>query len=395
MINDVIYLDYAAATPVDKRVIEAMVGVLSQEGDFANAASKDHIYGWRAADCIEKSREYIANAIGASALEIIFTSGATESNNLAIRGLCEALENSDKRRHIICSQIEHEAVLSTCKYLQNKGYKVTFIKPYPTGAIDVKLLEQYIDEDTLLVSIAHANSVLGTINDIGAIGSFLKSKNIYFHTDCAQSNGLLDLDLANKDISLVSLTPEKIYGPKGIGALYINKRQNIKLAPLILGGSHEKGLRAGTLATHQIVGMGEAFKIISQERKMVIDHISSLYDLLKNNLKDINGVIFNGDPNAHLPGILSVSFENVDGHLLLPSLNKIAISTGSACSSAKLEPSYVLKAIGHSNNLAFASCRFSIGRFTSKEDIQKASLHVKQIVEKLQSIKDPWSVKRV
>lgn len=383
-----IYLDNAASTPMDERVIKAMVDCLSASGTFGNSASKDHIYGWQAAEVIEQARDNIAKAIGCSPLEIIFTSGATESNNLAIKGLSYAqYQKNDPRRHIITTTIEHKAVLESCEQLARHGFKVTYLNPRSDGTVSKEDLESALSEDTFLVSISQANSVLGSMNDIDALATVCKEHNVLFHSDCAQSNALFDLHLNNSSVAMVTLTPEKIYGPKGVGALYIKKDLNIVLEPLIVGGGHEKGLRGGTLATHQIAAMGCAFEIMAKERTEVIAHVSALKERLISHLKTLDNAHINGynseGTTAHLPGIVSVSFSNIDGQYLIPSLRKVACSTGSACSSKELKPSYVLTAIGLDDDMARASLRLSIGRFNTQEDIDTAFEHIKQTVTML------------
>ena len=380
-----IYLDNAASTPMDERVINAMVACLSANGTFGNSASKDHVYGWQAAEVIEQARDNIAKAIGCSPLEIIFTSGATESNNLALKGVSYAqYQKNDPRRHIITTTIEHKAVLESCEQLTRHGFKVTYLKPLADGTITPNMLEQAIDEDTFLVSISQANSVLGSMNDIDALASICKQHNVLFHSDCAQSNALFDLHLEHSPVAMVTLTPEKIYGPKGVGALYLKKDLNIVLEPLLVGGGHEKGLRGGTLATHQIAAMGCAFEIMAKEREQVIAHVSALKEHLIAKLKTIENAQINGyndkGTTPHLPGIVSVSFKNIQGQYLIPSLRKVACSTGSACSSKELKPSYVLSEIGLDDDLARASLRLSIGRFNTIEDIDAAFVHIEQTV---------------
>lgn len=383
-----IYLDNAASTPMDERVIKAMLACLSQEGTFGNSASKDHVYGWEAAEVVENARDQIAKAIGCSPLEIIFTSGATESNNLALKGLSYAqYKKNDHRRHIITTSIEHKAVLESCEQLAHHGFTVSYLKPLSDGTISPNMLEQTMSDDTFLVSISQANSVLGSMNDIDALAQVAMNHKALFHSDCAQSNGLYDLHLASSKVAMVTLTPEKIYGPKGVGALYLKKDLNIELEPLIVGGGHEKGLRGGTLATHQIAAMGRAFEIIAKEKEQVITHVSALKERLIAHLKTLDNAQINGyndeGTTPHLPGVVSVSFKNIDGQYLIPSLRKVACSTGSACSSKELKPSYVLSEIGLDDDLARASLRLSIGRYNTTEDIDNAFEQIKQTVAML------------
>lgn len=367
-----VYLDYAAATPVDGRVIKEMISCLSLEGTFANSAARDHVYGWQAADKVETARGQVAELVGASPLEITFTSGATESSNLAILGLARALkEQGDPRRHLITSLIEHKAVLECCRYLESHGYRVTWLTPLPDGSISPEQVAAALEEDTFLVSVAEANSVVGTISDVRAIAMVCKARGVYFHTDMAQSVGYTGQVLKDSAIALASLTPEKLCGPKGVGALYISRALKVPVAPLILGGGQERGLRSGTVATHQVAGMGKAFEIMLKEGKSDYARLNALRDKLKQGLSALGGVKVNGSEEHHLPGVLSVTFEGVEGRTLLPSLRGVAASTGSACSSASLTPSYVLKALGLSDADAFASVRLSLGRFTTEEEVDK------------------------
>ncbi len=393
-----IYLDNAASTPMDERVIAAMVACLGVSGTFGNSASKDHVYGWEAAEVVEAARDAIASAVGCSPLELIFTSGATESNNLALRGLCLGLkeqalaEGATPRTHIVTTTVEHKAVLECCEQLEHEGFRVTYLKPRRDGTVTPEMLTEVLTPDTCLVSISQANSVLGSLNDMEALAQVARAVGAYYHSDCAQSNGLLDLDLAHSAVSMVTLTPEKIYGPKGVGALYLRRADNLPIKPMIVGGGHEKGLRGGTLATHQIAAMGKAFELMAKERAAVTTHVSALRDQLIAGLKQIPNAQLNGylDPNdlsstPHLPGIVSVSFTGINGQYLLPSLRQVACSTGSACSSKELKPSYVLTEIGLSDDLARASLRLSLGRFTTAEDIRTALAAITTTVAALKS----------
>ena len=394
--NRPVYMDYAAATPLDPRVVKVMVDCLTLEGSFANPSSKDHVFGWEAAEVVENAREQVANLVGCSPLEITFTSGATESNNLAVIGLARGLRHKgDPRRHIVTSMVEHKAVLEGCEYLEKyEGYKVSYIKPHQDGSIDPELLASYLTEDTFLVSICHGNSVLGTVNDIHALALLCKDKGIYFHTDCAQTAGWEKTDFDHSAISMASLTPEKIYGPKGVGALYIKREANVPVEALIYGGGQEKGLRGGTVATHQVAAMGKAFEIMAKDAKKDKERILKLREYLVNEIKTIDGAVINGSSTRHLPGIISASFAGIDGRMLLPSLSGIAASTGSACSSAELKPSYVLKAIGHSDELARASIRLSLGRFTTEQEVKQAADELKTKVAALQASGSMWQVRK-
>lgn len=404
-----IYLDNAAATPMDERVMQAMVNCLKQDGIFGNSASKDHVYGWQAAEAIEKARDEIASAIGCSPLELIFTSGATESNNLALRGLAYGLkEQGDTRRHIITTPIEHKAVLECCAELEREGFTLSFITPRIDGTVTPEMLESELNAhpDCFLVSISQANSVLGSMNDMDALAAVAAAHGAYYHSDCAQSNGLFPLNLNKSQVSMVTLTPEKIYGPKGVGALYLKRELKLPIKPMIVGGGHEKGLRGGTLATHQIVAMGAAFALIAKERKAVQAKQHSLRLKLLAGLQQIEGCLLNGylssDPQApsatttlsvdalesqtpHLPGIVSVSFTGINGALLLPSLRGVACSSGSACSSKELKPNYVLTALGYPDDLARASLRLSIGRFNSEEDIEHSLELISKVISTLRT----------
>ncbi len=382
--NRPVYLDYAAATPTDPRVIEEMVRCLKGDGAFANPHAKDHVYGWEAAEAVETARDRVASLIGVSPLEIVFTSGATEANNLAIFGLSQALlAKGDRRRRVITSKIEHKAVLEACERLQSLGYEVTYLTPHRDGIVDVGLLKEYFDDDVFLVSIAQANSVLGSVCDVAALAAFCREHGAFFHTDTAQSAGYIKTDFGSSDVSLATLTSEKICGPKGVGALYIKRSQNIPLSAQILGGGQEKGMRGGTVPTHQVAGMGKAFEIMQSQGADDAERMNALREKLIARISGIDGAIINGSRDHHVPGILSVSFENVDGAMLIPSLSRIAVSAGSACSSATLKPSYILTGIGLSEELARASLRISLGRFTTESEIDIACDDIEQTVAKL------------
>ncbi len=399
-----IYLDNAASTPMDERVIAAMVACLGVDGTFGNSASKDHSYGWQAAEVIENARDEIAKAIGCSPLDIIFTSGATESNNLALRGLAYGLRAQAQKdgqeltkKRVITTTIEHKAVLESCAQLEEEGFAVTYLTPRHDGTVTPEMLRGALQEqgDVFLVSISQANSVLGSLNDMQALAAVADEFGAYYHSDCAQSNGLLEINLGSSDskVSMATLTPEKIYGPKGIGALYLKHDLKLPLQPLIVGGGHEKGLRGGTLATHQIAAMGKAFDIMRQERHEVTSKQHELRQMLLTGLKDIDGCIINGyldednkldeSETPHLPGVVSVSFRHINGQYLLPTLRSIACSSGSACSSKELKPNFVLTALGYDDDLARASLRLSIGRFNTNEDIESAIAAVTKAVNAL------------
>ena len=380
-----IYLDYAAATPTDPRVIKTMVDCMSIEGCFGNPHAKDHVYGWEAAEAVEQARDEVASLIGVSPLEITFTSGATESNNLAIFGLAMALKKQgDKRRHIITTKIEHKAILEACALLEEQGYRVTYLTPHRDGIVDVDLLKTVFDEDTFLVTIAQANSVLGSVCDVHALAAYTRDQGAFFHTDCAQSAGYIKTDFDNSDVSMATLTSEKVCGPKGVGALYVKRSQHIPLTAQIYGGGQEKGLRGGTVATHAVAGMGRAFAILQKEGAADAKRMNELRERLIEGILKIDGAVINGSSEHHVPGILSVSFEGINGRLLLPTQNGIAASAGSACASADLKPSYILTAIGHSDELARASIRLSLGRFTTAEEIDLA---IKELQQKIPALK--------
>ena len=379
------YLDYAAATPCDPRVIKEMVSCLEIGGAFANPHSKDHAYGWEAAEKVEEARARVASLVGASPLEITFTSGATEANNLAILGLAKALRlKGDKRRRVITSQIEHKAVLEACDELEQEGYEVVRLRPQRDGSISVSQVEEALDGDTFLVSIAQANSVLGTVSDVLAIAKAARERGAFFHTDTAQSAGYARTDFDASQISMATLTSEKICGPKGVGALYVQRAQSVPLRPLIMGGGQEKGLRGGTVPTHEVAGMGMAFEIMEKEGAQDARRIGDLRKRLEDALRPIPGCIVNGSSDHRVPGILSVSFQGIDGRRLLPELSlRVAASAGSACSSSDLKPSYVLTAIGLPGDLARASLRLSLGRFTTAQEVDEAAAAIRQAVDKL------------
>jgi len=382
-----IYLDYAASTPVDSRVAEKMAGCLTQDGNFGNPASRSHIYGWRAEEAVETARNQVAELIGADSREIVWTSGATESNNLALKGIVEAYRHAGKQSiHIVTSAIEHKSVLDVCADLQHKGVDVTYLEPDSEGLIDVAQVANAIREDTVLVSLMHVNNEIGVLNDIDAIGNVCRERQVLFHVDAAQSAGKVAIDLKHLPVDMMSFSAHKVYGPKGVGALYV-RRQSVK-HPLaqIHGGGQERKMRSGTLATHQIVGMGEAFAIAEEGMVEEAQRIQALRQQFCQQIQKLDRVTFNGSQSDSVPGIVNVSFEGVDGESLLLALKSVAVSTGSACASATVEPSYVLTALGIGRELAHSSIRFSIGRYTSNEDIQVAANHVVDVVNKLRKM---------
>lgn len=364
-----IYLDYAATTPVDPRVAERMATCLTRDGLFANPASS-HGPGRQARGAVEQARSQVAGLVGAKPQEVVFTSGATESDNLAIKGVAH-FERS-RGKHIVTSRIEHKAVLDACKQLEREGFEVSWLKPDADGLIRPEAVQAALRADTVLVSIMHANNEIGTVNDIAAIGTLLKGCGVRFHVDAAQSAGKLPIDLKNLDVDLMSFSAHKVYGPKGIGALYVRREPRVNLEPLIHGGGHEQGLRSGTMATHQIVGMGEAFRLAREHLSEEAARLAALRERLWQGLSRIDGVLLNGHPSQRLPGILNVSFPGVEGESLLFACATLAVSSGSACNSANQEPSYVLRALGRDDQLAGASLRFSLGRYTTEAEVDES-----------------------
>jgi len=385
-----IYLDYAATTPVDPRVAEKMMQYLTVDGEFGNPASRSHVFGWHAEEAIETARKQVADLVNANPKEIVWTSGATESDNLAIKGAAHFY--GKKGKHIITSKTEHKAVLDTCRQLEREGFEVTYLDPESSGLIDINKLASAIRDDTALISIMHVNNEMGIIQDIGAIGELARSKGVIFHVDAAQSAGKVPIDLEKIKVDLMSFASHKIYGPKGIGALYVRRKPRVRLEAQQHGGGHERGMRSGTLATHQIAGMGLAFEIAKQQMQEDNAKITQLRDHLYNSLKDIEEVYLNGDIDHQVPNILNISFNFVEGESLIMALNDMAVSSGSACTSASLEPSYVLRAIGRSDELAHSSIRFSIGRFTTQEDIDYTIDKVHQAITKLRALSPLWDM---
>ncbi len=376
-----VYLDYAATTPVDPRVAERMAGCLTLDGIFGNPASRSHIYGWRAEEAVEAARREVADLINADPREIVWTSGATEANNLALKGVAEAAEA--RGRHIITSCIEHKAVLDPCHYLMQRGWEVTWLQPDSSGLIHPEQVAAALRPDTVLVSVMHANNELGTVNNVAAIGALCRAREVLFHVDAAQSVGKLPVDVGALQVDLLSISAHKLYGPKGAGALYVRRRPPVALAPQIHGGGHERGMRSGTLATHQLVGFGQACALANLELAEEAERILRIRNIFLEEVLADPGAQLNGHPSQRLPGIANISFAGVDGEALLLSLRDVAVSTGSACTSASLEPSYVLKAIGVSDELAHASIRFSFGRFTTEEQARFAAARVQAAVAAL------------
>ncbi|SBS28857.1 Cysteine desulfurase [Marinomonas aquimarina] len=376
-----VYLDNSATTPVDPRVAEKMMQCLTQDGNFGNPASRSHLFGWRAEEAVEDARLQVAELIEADAREIVWTSGATEANNLAIKGVAQA--NKLKGRHIVTSMIEHKAVLDPCRQLEKEGFEVTYLQPNAHGEVAVDSVVAALRDDTILVSLMHGNNELGVVTDIAAIGKETRARGIYLHVDAAQTTGKVAIDVNAMNVDLMSLTAHKTYGPKGIGALYVRRSPKVKLEAQIHGGGHERGMRSGTLATHQIVGMGEAFAIAKADMASDCERITALREKLWQGLSEMPGVHLNGDSENRVAGVINVGFDGVEGEVLLMSLADVALSSGSACTSASLEPSYVLRAIGLSDELAHASLRMSVGRFTTAEEIDFVIETVKNAVSQL------------
>ncbi|MPV85176.1 IscS subfamily cysteine desulfurase [Ostreibacterium oceani] len=385
-----IYLDYAATTPVDERVAEEMKKYLTIDGNFGNPASRSHQFGWSAEDAVEAARKNVADLINANPKEIIWTSGATESDNLAIKGAAHF--NQRRGKHIITAKTEHKAVLDTCRQLEREGFEVTYIDPNPQGIITLDEIKAAVREDTTVVSIMQANNETGTINDIDAIGAFTRENKIIFHVDGAQSAGKMPIDVEASNIDLMSLTAHKIYGPKGIGALYVRRKPRIRLEAQMHGGGHERGFRSGTLPTHQIVGMGEAFRVAKLDLDKDRAHVKTLANRLWDGVKDIPEVYLNGQDANKLDNILNISFSFIEGESLMMSINELAVSSGSACTSASLEPSYVLRALGVADELASSSIRFSFGRMTTEADIDRAIELIRAAVDKLRALSPLWEM---
>ena len=383
-----IYMDYAATTPVDPRVAQKMSECLLVEGNFGNPASRSHKYGWQAEEAVEVARRHVADLVNCDPREIVWTSGATESDNLAIKGVID--HEASRRRHVITSTIEHKAVLDTCHSLERHGFEADYLEPQPDGTTSPQQVEDAMRPDTALVSIMHVNNEIGVANDIAAIGAVCRKHDVLFHVDAAQSAGKLPIDLTTLPVDLMSFSAHKIYGPKGMGALYVRRDPRVRVNAQIHGGGHERGMRSGTLATHQIVGMGEAFRIARQELAEESERILKLRHRLWDGLRSMPAVQANGSLEVYVPGIINVSFGFVDGETLVMSLNDLAVSTGSACTSASIEPSYVLRAIGLSNQLAHSSLRLSIGRFTSEADVDSAIDQIRHAVDTLRENSEAW-----
>ena len=386
--NTPIYLDYSATTPVDPRVVDAMLPFLRQ--DFGNPASRSHAYGWKAEEAVENARRQVAELVGCDPKELVWTSGATESINLAIKGAAHFYK--DKGRHLITVKTEHKATLDTCRELEREGFEATYLDVQENGLINLDDLRAAIRPDTILISVMLVNNEIGVIQDIATIGEICREKGIVFHVDSAQATGKVQIDLSTLKVDLMSFSAHKTYGPKGIGALFVRRKPRVRLEPLIHGGGHERGMRSGTLPTHQIVGMGEAFRIAKEEMQTENERIRMLRDRLWNGLSQIEATYLNGDMTQRVPHNLNVSFNYVEGESLLMAVKDIAVSSGSACTSASLEPSYVLRALGRSDELAHSSIRFSVGRFTTEQDVDFAVALLKDKVAKLREMSPLWEL---
>lgn len=385
-----IYLDNAATTPVDERVAETMLSCLTRKGVFGNPASRSHSFGWESEKRVEQARSQVAALVNADPREIIWTSGATESDNLAIKGAARFYQK--KGKHLITVKTEHKAVLDTMRQLEREGYDVTYLKPQPDGLLDLDEFKAAIRDDTVLASIMHVNNEIGVVQDIYAIGDICRERGVLLHVDSAQSAGKVKIDLSAMPVDLMSFSSHKIYGPKGIGALYVRRKPRIRLEAQMHGGGHERGMRSGTLPTHQIVGMGAAFEIAAQQMAGDNERITMLRQRLYNGIADIPEVYLNGHPEKRVAGILNVSFAYIEGESLIMALKDLAVSSGSACTSASLEPSYVLRALGRDDELAHSSIRFSIGRFNTVEEIDYAIAKIRSSVEKLRDLSPLWEM---
>ncbi|CAN7674983.1 IscS subfamily cysteine desulfurase [Aquipseudomonas alcaligenes] len=385
-----IYLDYSATTPVDPRVAQKMSECLLVDGNFGNPASRSHVFGWKAEEAVENARRQVAELVNADPREIVWTSGATESDNLAIKGVAHFYNT--KGKHIITSKIEHKAVLDTTRQLEREGFEVTYIEPGEDGLITPAMVEAALREDTILVSVMHVNNEIGTINDIAAIGELTRARGILFHVDAAQSTGKVEIDLDKLKVDLMSFSAHKTYGPKGIGALYVRRKPRVRLEAMMHGGGHERGMRSGTLATHQIVGMGEAFHIAKQEMASENQRIKALADRFWAAVDGMEELYLNGSATSRVPHNLNISFNYVEGESLIMALKDLAVSSGSACTSASLEPSYVLRALGRNDELAHSSIRFTFGRFTTEEEVDYAASKVREAVDKLRELSPLWDM---
>ena len=386
-----IYLDYSATTPADSRVAEKMAACMTIDGDFGNPASRSHVFGWKSDELVNEARQHVAALINADPKEIVWTSGATESNNLAIKGAAQFYKK--KGKHIITAKTEHKAVIDTCRELERQGFEVTYMDVEENGLLDLQKLADTMRDDTILVSIMHVNNELGVIQDIATIGEMCRERKIMFHVDAAQSAGKVLIDVQQLKVDFMSFSAHKVYGPKGVGALYVRRKPRARLEAQMHGGGHERGMRSGTLATHQLVGMGTAFKIAKQDFEKDHAHISALRNrLIDGIMADMDEVYFNGTQDQSVPGIVNISFNFVEGESLLMAVKDIAVSSGSACTSASLEPSYVLRALGRNDELAHSSIRFIIGRFTTEEEIDYTVELMKNSIGRLREMSPLWEM---
>jgi cysteine desulfurase len=383
-----IYMDYSATTPVDPRVVDKMIPYLREQ--FGNPASRSHQYGWDAERAVEEARENVAKLVNCDPREIIWTSGATESDNLAIKGAAHFYKS--KGKHIITVKTEHKAVLDTCRELEREGFEVTYLDVKDDGLLDLDKLQAAIRPDTILVSVMSVNNEIGVIQDVAAIGEITRAKGIIFHVDAAQATGKIEIDLQKQKVDLMSFSAHKTYGPKGIGALFVRRKPRIRIEAQMHGGGHERGMRSGTLATHQIVGMGEAFRIAREEMAVENERVRMLRDSLLNGLKEMEEVYVNGDMETRVPHNLNISFNFVEGESLIMAVKDVAVSSGSACTSASLEPSYVLRALGRNDELAHSSIRFTVGRFTTEQDVDYVITLLKGKIQKLRDLSPLWEM---
>ena len=385
-----IYLDYASTTPVDPRVASKMMEFLTPDGEFGNPASRSHRFGWKADEAVEEARSHVANLVNCDPREIVLTSGATEADNLAIKGVARFYKS--KGNHIITSKIEHKAVLDPCRQLEREGFEVTYLDPDQNGVINPSDVKAAIKDTTVLISIMHINNELGSVNDISKIGEIARKNGSFFHVDAAQSTGKIDIDLSSLPVDLMSFSAHKTYGPKGIGALFVRRKPRVRIEAQIHGGGHERGMRSGTLPTHQIVGMGEAFRIAKEEMNNDKKRIQSLHDKFYKSISNIEEIYVNGDIKNKVSNILNISFAYVEGESLIMALKDIAVSSGSACTSASLEPSYELRALGRKVELASSSIRFSFGRFTTEEDVDYTLNLINHAVDRLRELSPLWEM---
>ncbi|KDB07544.1 Cysteine desulfurase [Burkholderia sp. lig30] len=383
-----IYMDYSATTPVDPRVVDKMVPYLREQ--FGNPASRSHAYGWDAERAVEEAREQVAALVNADPREIIWTSGATESDNLAIKGAAHFYQG--KGKHIVTVKTEHKAVLDTCRELEREGFEVTYLDVKEDGLLDLDAFKAALRPDTILVSVMHVNNEIGVIQDIETIGEICREKGIVFHVDAAQSTGKVEIDLAKLKVDLMSFSAHKTYGPKGIGALYVRRKPRVRIEAQMHGGGHERGMRSGTLATHQIAGMGEAFRIAREEMATENERIRALRDKLLRGLSEIEETYVNGDLERRIPHNLNISFNFVEGESLIMAIKDVAVSSGSACTSASLEPSYVLRALGRNDELAHSSIRFTVGRFTTEQEVDYVINLLKSKIAKLRELSPLWEM---